>query len=76
MRLASLPLAGGEVVDLWREDGCRSFHAEYSPTDNNLVLLDRDFPPRYWSGSDGRTTRIWTLQPEGKTLTELAAAQP
>ncbi|MCY3945048.1 MAG: oligogalacturonate lyase family protein [Anaerolineaceae bacterium] len=73
LRLASLPLTGGAVSDLWREDGCRSFHAEYSPTDNDLLLLDRDFPPRYWSGGDGRTTRIWSLRPDSNTLTELAA---
>lgn len=72
MRLASLPLAGGEVSDLWREEGCRSFHAEYCPTDGDLLLLDRDFPPRYWSGGDGRTTRIWSLRPDSKALTELA----
>lgn len=73
LRLACVPLAGGEAQDLWREEGCRSFHAEFSPTDNDLLLLDRDFPPRYWGGSDGVTTRIWTLAIESGELTELPA---
>jgi Tol biopolymer transport system component len=34
-------------------------------------LLDRDFPPRFWGGSDGRTTRIWELQLSTGALTEL-----
>ena len=31
------------------------------------------FPPRYWSGSDGVTTRIWSLRIESGELTELPA---
>lgn len=73
MRLACVPLAGGEVNDVWQEAGCRSFHADYSPADINWLLFDRDFPPGYWSGGDGRTTRIWSLQLDSRTLTELAA---
>ncbi len=72
LRLASVALAGGEVRDVWREAGCRSFHAPFSPTDNDLLLLDRDFPPRYWSGSDGRSTRVWTLRLSSGELVELA----
>lgn len=76
LRLAAVPLAGGDVHDLWQEAGCRSFHADFSPVDSNRLLFDRDFPPGYWSGGDGRTTRIWSLQLESQTLTELAARNP
>ncbi len=72
-RLASVPLGGGVVQDLWHETGCRSFHADFSPVDSNWLLFDRDFPPRYWSGGDGHSTRIWSLQLDSNTLTELAA---
>ena len=73
MQLLSVPLAGGSAEVVYQETGCRSFHSPHSPVDSNLVLLDRDFPPRYWGGSDGRTTRIWTLQLENGELTELAS---
>jgi hypothetical protein len=36
-----------------------------------LLLIDRDFPPRFWGGSDGKTNRIWTLRVSTGELTEL-----
>ncbi|MBZ0300984.1 MAG: hypothetical protein K8J31_14650, partial [Anaerolineae bacterium] len=71
MRLMQVPLAGGAAKIAYQEDGCRSFHSPHSPVDSDLVLLDRDFPPRFWGGSDGRTTRIWKLQLSSGELTEL-----
>jgi hypothetical protein len=73
LRLLQVPLMGGPAVDVYREAGCRSFHSPHSPVDNDLVLLDRDFPPRFWGGSDGKTTRIWKLQLSTGALTELAS---
>ena len=61
-----------KFVTSGRKAGCRSFHAPFSPTDSDLLLLDRDFPPRYWSGSDGRSTRVWTLRLASGELVELA----
>ena len=78
MRLLHVPLTGGQVEVVYEESGCRSFHCPHSPVDPNLVLLDRDFPPRYWGGSDGKTTRVWVLDLATGGLTEIAPqnAQP
>lgn len=76
LRLVQVPLAGGAAFDVYREAGCRSFHSPHSPVDPDWVLLDRDFPPRYWGGSDGRTTRIWALQLSTGALTELRSQDP
>jgi hypothetical protein len=71
MKLIRVPLAGGEVTTIYEEAGVGSAHAPHCPTDGDLLLLDRDFPPRYWGGSDGKTNRIWTLRLSTGQLTEL-----
>ncbi len=71
LRLLQVPLTGGKVEIAYEEQGCRSFHSPHSPVDSDLLLLDRDFPPHYWGGSDGKTTRIWTLDLSTGQLTEL-----
>ena len=73
LRLLQVPLAGGAAQVIYEESGCRSFHSPHSPADPDLLLLDRDFPPRYWGGSDGKTTRIWMLRLSTGALTELAS---
>lgn len=73
LRLVQVPLMGGPAEDVYTEEGCRSFHSPHSPVDPDLVLLDRDFPPRFWGGSDGKTTRIWKLKLSTGELTELAS---
>jgi hypothetical protein len=72
LELWEAPLLGDEITVIYTEDSCRSFHCPHSPIDPDLLLLDRDFPPRYWGGSDGKTTRAWTLCPSTGALTELA----
>ncbi len=71
LRLIRVPLAGGPVTTVYEEAGIGSAHAPHCPTDGDLLLLDRDFPPRYWGGSDGATNRIWTLRLSTGQLTEL-----
>ncbi len=71
LKLLQVPLAGGEVTTVYEEDGARTAHNPHSPTDPDLLLLDRDFPPRFWAGSDGKTNRIWTLRLSTGVLTEL-----
>ena len=71
MRLIRVPLTGGPVTTIYDEAGIGGAHAPHSPTDGDLLLLDRDFPPRYWGGSDGKTNRIWTLRLSTGQLTEL-----
>jgi hypothetical protein len=71
LKLLKVPLAGGSYRIVYEEAGCRSAHCPHSPTDPDLILLDRDFPPRFWGGSDGRTNRIWILDEATGRLTEL-----
>ena len=71
LRIVEVPLAGGTVSEVYTEDGTSSAHTPHSPADPDLVLIDRDKPPRFWAGSDGRTNRIWTLRPSNGSLTEL-----
>ncbi len=71
MELLQAPLTGGEVATVYREEGARTAHTPHSPVDPDLLLIDRDFPPRFWAGSDGKTNRIWTLRLSTGALTEL-----
>ncbi len=73
LHLLQVPLLGGAVEVVYQEAGCRSFHSPHSPVDSDLVLLDRDFPPHYWSGRGDTITRIWKLRLSTGELTELAS---
>jgi hypothetical protein len=76
MQLLRIPLTGGAAEVIYAEDGPRQTHAPASPVDPNLLILDRDFAPRYWGGSDGKTTRLWLLRLSTGALTELPPADP
>jgi hypothetical protein len=71
MQLLQVPLAGGATTVVYEEAGIGCAHCPHSPTDSDLILLDRDFPPRFWGGSDGKTNRIWVLRLSTGELTEL-----
>lgn len=71
LRIVQVPLEGGEVEVVHDEEGCTSNHTPHSPADPDLLLIDRDFPPRYSAGSDGKTNRIWILRLSTRELTEL-----
>lgn len=71
LRFLQVPLMGGHIETVYQEDGVGCAHCPHSPTNPALVLMDRDFPPRFWGGSDGKTNRIWTLNLEDGQLTEL-----
>jgi len=71
LRLLQVPLAGGEITTIYEEEGIGGAHCPHCPTDPDLLLLDRDFPPRFWGGSDGVTNRIWALRLSTGELTEL-----
>jgi oligogalacturonide lyase len=71
MHMLKVSLAGGEVTEVYSEKGIGCAHCPHNPVDGNLVLVDRDFPPRLWAGSDGVTNRIWTLNLATHQLTEL-----
>ena len=76
LRFLQVPLAGGEVSIAYQEEGIGCAHAPHCPTDPDLLLIDRDFPPRFWGGSDGVTNRIWTLRLSTGELTELPSQDP
>lgn len=76
LRLLQVPLAGGDATTVYEEDGITSGHIPHCPTDPDLLLIDRDFPPRFWGGSDGATNRIWTLRLSTRHLTELPPRDP
>jgi oligogalacturonide lyase len=70
-RFLQVSLDCGPVEEVYREDGIGCAHCPHSLSDPDLMLIDRDFPPRLWGGSDGKTNRIWTLNLKTKQLTEL-----
>jgi hypothetical protein len=70
-RMVQVPLEGGEATTVYEEEGMGSAHCPHSPTDPNLVLIDRDLAPNFFGGSDGKTNRIWILNLASGQLTEL-----
>lgn len=76
MRLLQVPLSGGPAEVVYAEEGIGCAHSPHCPTDSELLLIDRDFPPRFWGGSDGKTNRIWTLRLSTGALTELPSQDP
>jgi len=73
MRLCKMPLLGGEEVVFYEEEMCRGNHLQCSPTDPDLVQTDRDYPPRFWFGSDGKTNRVWTYRLSTGEMTEMSS---
>lgn len=71
VRLLQVPLKGGPVSLVYEEQGITCAHTPHSPTDPNLILIDRDFAPNFWAGGDGKRNRIWILNTSTHKLTEL-----
>jgi hypothetical protein len=60
MQLVRFPTAGDPVPEVvYDEVDCRGNHLQYSPVDANILHTDRDFAPRFWSGSDQARNRVW-----------------
>lgn len=70
-RLLRVPLEGGEVEVVHEDKDCRGPHLQINPQDPDLVLVDRDYPPNFWFGSDGETTRAWAFRLSTGAYTEL-----
>jgi len=71
-RLVQVPLAGGTAEEVHEDIGAGCSHCPHCPTDGDLVLIDRDFAPKFWAGSDNcQTTRCWILRLSTGELTEL-----
>lgn len=71
MQLCRIPLEGGEEEVLYEEAMCRGNHLQYSPTDPDLLMTDRDYPSRFWFGSDGRTNRVWLYRISTREMIEM-----
>ncbi len=59
----AVDVATRQVTELFHEpaNGCN--HVQICPRDPDLLLIDRDAPPRFsHGGDDGRTSRCWLLR--------------
>ena len=71
-RYVEIPLAGGESRSVFEDEGMGCAHCPHCPTDDDLVLIDRDRAPLFWCGGDhGASARCWTLRLSTGELTEL-----
>ncbi|MCF7853758.1 MAG: hypothetical protein K9N51_03090 [Candidatus Pacebacteria bacterium] len=71
-RYLRIPLPGGTPQDVFVDDGRGSAHCPHCPTDGNLLLIDRDLPPKFWGGGDnGKTNRCWILNLKTQVLTPI-----
>lgn len=67
----SIDIATGKTLEFFR-DSSRSNHTVVCPSNPNLLLIDRDLPPKFGSGGDnGKTTRVWLLNIKTQKLTEI-----
>lgn len=71
-RYVEIPLDGGESRIVFEDEGMGCAHCPHCPTDDDLVLIDRDRAPLFWCGGDhGVSARCWTLRLSTGELTEL-----
>jgi hypothetical protein len=70
-RYLQVPLDGGPATVVFEDRGCGCAHCPHCPTDGSLVLIDRDLPPKFWCGDDGKTNRCWILNLATKALTPI-----
>jgi len=71
-RYVEIPLDGGESSIAFEDEGMGCAHCPHCPTDDDLVLIDRDRAPLFWCGSDGgASARCWTLRFSTGEMTEL-----
>jgi hypothetical protein len=72
-----IDIATGAVRELWAEDRAQCNHVVPCPTDPDLLIIDRDWPPRLSSGGDnGKTSRVWILNIRTGKLTEIRPKDP
>jgi hypothetical protein len=71
-RFLQVPLAGGEPATVFEDLGVGCAHCPHCPSDPDLVLIDRDEPPKFWCGGDGgATARCWLLRLSTGVLTPI-----
>jgi hypothetical protein len=70
-RHLQVPLDDGPTEVIFEDRGVGCAHCPHCPTDGNLVLIDRDLPPKFWCGDYGKTNRCWILNVQTKALTPI-----
>lgn len=66
-----IDIASGKSYEFF-SDSSRSNHTVVCPSDPDILLIDRDLPPKFGSGGDGgKTTRVWLLNIKTRRLTEI-----
>jgi hypothetical protein len=76
-RYLEIPLDGGRCRVAFEDEGVGCAHCPHCPTDDDLILIDRDRAPKFWWGGDnGASTRCWTLRLSTGELTELRPRNP
>ena len=69
-------IASGKSREIFR-DNSRSNHTVVCPANPDLLLIDRDLPPKYGHGGDGgQTSRVWLLNIKTGKLTEIRPQNP
>lgn len=71
-----IDLASGRLREVFREARAQCNHLVPCPTDPDLLLIDRDLPPKFGGGGDGRTSRVWTLHTKSAALVEIRPRDP
>lgn len=67
-----IDIATGRQRELLIETRAQCNHVVPHPTNPDLLLIDRDWPPRFGSGGDdGRTSRVWILNIRTGALSEV-----
>ena len=62
----------GAVTELFCDEGRACNHVAPNPVDPDLLLIDRDLPPKFsHGGDDGRTSRVWLLHRKTGALREV-----
>jgi hypothetical protein len=67
-----IDLESGRVETFFQDPRSANVHIIVHPFDPDLLLIDRNYWPRYSGGSDnGQTTRVWLLNIGSGALTEV-----
>jgi len=73
---SEVDFASGAIRDIFAETDARTSHVVVCPTDPNLLLIDRDRPPKFGGGGDGRSSRVWILNIQTRGLIEIRPRDP
>jgi hypothetical protein len=70
-------IATGKICELFQETRAQCNHVVPCPTDPDLLLIDRNWPPKFGAGGDsGKTSRVWLLHIKTQALTEIRPRDP